>query len=380
MLGFRLSEEQETFRLAVRGFAEKALAPRVEELERTETFPMDLFRELGRLGYLGVGYPEEYGGSGGDMVMRCLLIEETGRVNCGFAAALLAHVGLASIPIFKFGTEQQKREYLVPAIHGEKLGAFGLSEPNSGSDAASIRTTAERHGDHYVINGTKMFITNGNIADYVLVAAYTDRARRGAGISMFIVDTDTPGFSVSRKLHKTGHHTSETAALAFEDMKVPATALLGGIEGGFQQVTGTLEGGRITHAARSVGVSQAALEAAIRYAKEREQFGQPIARFQAIRHKLARMAMEVEAARTLAWRAAWLFDQGGHCMREAAMAKLFASEVAQRVTWEAVQVFGGYGYITEFPVERFWRDARLMTITEGTSEIRLTIIARELGL
>jgi len=204
MLGFRLSEEQESFRLAVRSFAEKELAPRVDELEAAESFPMDLFRHLGSLGYLGVGYPEEYGGSGGDMVMRCLLIEELARVNCGFAAALLAHVGLGCIPIFRFGTEEQKRRYLVPAIKGEKLGSFGLSEPNSGSDAASIRTTAERHGDHYVINGTKMFITNGNIADYCLVAAYTDRTRRGTGISMFIVDTDTPGFSVSRKLRKTG--------------------------------------------------------------------------------------------------------------------------------------------------------------------------------
>ena len=379
MLGFRLNEEQESFRLAVRGFAEKALAPRVEELERTETFPLDLFRELGKLGYLGVGYPETYGGSGGDMVMRCVLIEEIARINCGFAAALLAHVGLGCIPILKFGTEEQKQRYLVPAIKGEKLGSLGLSEPNSGSDAASIRTTAEPRGDGYVINGTKMFITNGNIADYCLVAAYTDRSRRGAGISMFIVDTKTPGFSVSRKLKKTGHHTSETAALTFEDMHVPGSALLGGSEGGFKQVTGTLEGGRITHAARSVGVSQSALEAALKYAREREQFGQPIAKFQAIKFKLARMAMEVETARTMMWRAAWLFDQGP-CMREAAMAKLFASEVAQRVTWEAVQIHGGYGYITEFPVERFWRDARLMTITEGTTEIQLTIIARELGV
>jgi alkylation response protein AidB-like acyl-CoA dehydrogenase len=379
MLGFTLNEEQESFRLAVRGFAEKELAPRVEELERNETFPMDLFRQLGRLGYLGVGIPEEYGGSGGDMVMRCLLIEEIARVNCGFAAALLAHVGLATIPLIRFGTEEQKEKYLGPAIRGEKLGSFGLSEPNSGSDAASIRTTAERRGDQYVINGTKMFITNGNIADYCMVAAYTDRTQRGSGISMFIVDTDTPGFAVSRKLKKTGHHTSETAALTFEDMHVPTAALLGGTEGGFKQVTGTLEGGRITHAARSIGVSQAALEAALKYAQEREQFGQPIAKFQAIKFKLARMAMDVETARTMLWRAAWLFDKG-YAMREAAMAKLHASEVAQRVTWEAVQIFGGYGYITEFPVERFWRDARLMTITEGTSEIQLTIIARELGL
>src|SRR5207245_1809623 len=223
MLGFRLNDEQEGFRLAVRSFAEKALAPRVEELERTETFPRDLFAELGRLGYLGVGYPEAYGGSGGDMVMRCLLIEEIARVNCGFAAALLAHVG---------------------------------------------------------------------------------------AISMFIVDTTTPGFTASRKLRKTGHHTSETAALAFDDMQVPVAALLGGSEGGFQQVTGTLEGGRITHAARSVGVSQAALEAALKYAREREQFGQPIAKFQAIKFKLARMATEVETARTSMWRAAWPFDRG----------------------------------------------------------------------
>jgi alkylation response protein AidB-like acyl-CoA dehydrogenase len=379
MLGFTLNEEQEAFRLAVRSFAEKSLAPRVEELEATETFPLDLFRELGRLGYLGVGYPEEYGGSGGDMVMRCLLIEEIARVNCGFAAALLAHVGLGCIPLLKFGTEEQKREFLVPAIRGEKLGCWGLSEPNSGSDAASIRTTAERRGDHYVINGSKMFITNGTIADYCVIAAYTDRTKRGDGISTFVVDTKTPGFIVSRKLKKTGHHTSETAALTFEDLTVPASCLLGGVEGGFKQVTGTLEGGRITHAARSVGVSQAALEAALAYAKEREQFGQKIAKFQAIKFKLAHMAMEVEIARTSMWRAAVLFDEGP-CMREAAMAKLYCSEVAQRVTWEAMQVFGGYGYITEFPVERYWRDARLMTITEGTSEVQHIIIARELGL
>src|SRR5262245_44907902 len=208
MLGFHLNEEQESFRIAVRGCAEKALAPRVDQLEETETFPKDLFQELGRLGYLGVGYPEEYGGSGGDMVMRCLLIEEIGRINCGFAAALLAHVGLGCIPIFRFGTEAQKQAYLVPAIKGEKLGSFGLSEPNSGSDAASIRTRAERKGDVYVINGSKMFITNGNLADYCLVAAYTDRTKRGTGISMFVVDTDKPGFSVSRQLKKTGHHKS----------------------------------------------------------------------------------------------------------------------------------------------------------------------------
>jgi alkylation response protein AidB-like acyl-CoA dehydrogenase len=380
MLGFRLNEEQEAFRQAVRSFAERELAPRVEALERTETFPLDLFKELGKLGYLGVGFPEEYGGSGGGMVMRCLLIEEIGRINCGFAAALLAHVGLSTIPIWRFGTDEQRKDYLLPALRGEKLGAFGLSEPNAGSDAASLRTVAERRGDGYVITGSKMFITNGNIADYVLVAAYTDRSRRGAGISMFIVDRDTPGFTVQRKLQKTGHHTSETAALDFDECYVGAAQLLGGTEGGFQQVTGTLEGGRITHAARSVGVSQAALDAATKYVGEREQFGQKISRFQAIRHKVARMAMQVETARTMAWRAAWLFDQGSRCMREAAMAKLFASEIAQEVTWEALQVHGGYGYITEFPVERFWRDARLMTITEGTSEIQLTIIARELGL
>src|SRR5262245_32185919 len=380
MLGFTLNEEQEAFRLAVRDWADRALAPRVDELEAAERFPVDLFRDLGRLGYLGVGIAEDEGGSGGDMVMRCLLIEEIGRVNCGFAAALLGHVGLATLPLIRFGTAEQKRHYLRPALTGEKLGCFGLSEPNSGSDAASLRTTAVRDGDGYVINGSKIFITNGTIADYCMLPAYTDRSRRGAGISMFVVDTKTPGYVVSKKLRKLGHHTSETAVLAFENMRVPASALLGEVEGGFSQVTATLEGGRITHAARSVGVSQAALDAALPYAKDRRQFGQPIAKFQAIKFKLARMAMEVETARTMVWRAAWLFDRGVPCMREAAMAKLFASEVAQRVTWEALQIHGGYGYITEFPVERFFRDARLMTITEGTSEIQLTLIARELGL
>jgi alkylation response protein AidB-like acyl-CoA dehydrogenase len=380
MLGFTLNEEQDAFRLAVREWAGRALAPRVEELEATETFPVDLFRDLGRLGYLGVGIAESEGGSGGDMVMRCLLIEEIGRVNCGFAAALLGHVGLATLPLIKYGTPEQKARYLRPALAGEKLGCFGLSEPNAGSDAASLRTTAVRDGDAYVINGSKIFITNGTIADYCMLAAYTDRSRRGSGISMFVVDTTTPGYVVSKKLRKLGHHTSETAVLAFENMRVPASALLGGTEGGFAQVTGTLEGGRITHAARSVGVSQAALEVALKYAGEREQFGQRIGKFQAIKFKLARMAMAVETARTMVWRAAWLFDQGVPCMKEAAMAKLYASEAAQHVTWEALQIHGGYGYITEFPVERFFRDARLMTITEGTSEIQLTLIARELGI
>ena len=380
MLGFTLNEEQDAFRLAVRDWAARALAPRVEELEATETFPVDLFQELGRLGYLGVGIPEAEGGSGGDMVMRCLLIEEIGRVNCGFAAALLGHVGLATIPLIKYGTAEQKAAYLRPALAGEKLGCFGLSEPGAGSDAASLRTTAVRDGDAYVINGSKIFITNGTIADYCMLAAYTDRSRRGAGISMFVVDTSTPGYVVSKKLKKLGHHTSETAVLAFENMRVPASALLGGTEGGFAQVTATLEGGRITHAARSVGVSQAAFETALKYAGEREQFGQKIGKFQAIKFKLARMAMEVETARTMVWRAAWLFDQGVPCMKEAAMAKLFASEAAQHVSWEALQIHGGYGYITEFPVERYFRDARLMTITEGTSEIQLTLIARELGI
>ena len=379
MLGFTLSEEQEAFRQAVRALAEGMLAPQVEELEAKEQFPMEVFRELGRLGYLGVGVPESEGGSGGDTVMRAILLEEIARVNCGLAAALIAHVGLCTTPLIKFGTPEQQAKYLRPALTGEKLGCFGLSEPDAGSDAAGLRTTAVRDGDHYVINGSKMFITNGTIADYCLVAAYTDPTRRGAGISLFIVDSDTPGFIVEKKLKKTGHHTSETAALAFDEMRVPASALLGGVEGGFKQVTGSLEGGRVAHAARSVGVSQAALEAAVEYAKQRKQFGQPIAKFQAIKFKLARMAMEVDVARTTTLRAAWMFDQGA-CMREAAMAKLFCSEVAQRVTWEAMQIFGGYGYITEFPVERYWRDARLMTITEGTSEIQLTIIARELGL
>jgi alkylation response protein AidB-like acyl-CoA dehydrogenase len=379
MLGFTFTEEQQAFQQALRAFLEKTLAPQVEELEAAEQFPMTVFRELGRLGYLGVGVPEDEGGSGGDTIMRAILLEEVARINCGLAAALIAHVGLCTTPLIRFGTDEQRVRYLRPALSGEKLGCFGLSEPDAGSDAAGLRTTAVRDGDQYVINGSKMFITNGTIADYCMLAAYTDRTRRGDGISLFIVDSDTPGYTVERKLKKTGHHTSETAALAFADMHVPASALLGGVEGGFKQVTGSLEGGRVAHAARSVGVSQAALDAALAYAKERKQFGQPIAKFQAIKFKLARMAMEVDVARTAMLRAAWLFDQGP-CMREAAMAKLYCSEVAQRVTWEAMQIHGGYGYITEFPVERYWRDARLMTITEGTSEIQLMIIARQLGL
>jgi len=378
MLGFRLNEEQDAFRLAVRDWADRALAPRVEELEATETFPVDLFRELGRLGYLGVGIPEAEGGSGGDMVMRCLLIEEIGRVNCGFAAALLGHVGLATIPLIKYGTAEQKAAYLRPALAGEKLGCFGLSEPGSGSDAASLRTTAVRDGDAYVINGSKIFITNGTIADYCMLAAYTDRSRRGSGISMFIVDTNTPGYIVSKKLKKLGHHTSETAVLAFENMRVPASALLGGIEGGFKQVTGTLEGGRITHAARSVGVSQAALEAALKYAKEREQFGQRIIDFQGLSFMLADMTTQISAARELYLSAARRRDEGRSFSVQAAMAKLFATDTCMKVTTDAVQILGGAGYVRDFPLERWFREAKVLQIVEGTNQIQRMVISRSL--
>ena len=380
MLGFRLSEEQESFRLAVRSFAEKELAPRVDELEAAESFPMDLFRHLGSLGYLGVGYPEEYGGSGGDMVMRCLLIEELARVNCGFAAALLAHVGLGCIPIFRFGTEEQKRRYLVPAIKGEKLGSFGLSEPNSGSDAASIRTTAERHGDHYVINGTKMFITNGNIADYCLVAAYTDRTRRGTGISMFIVDTDTPGFIREKKLEKLGMHASDTALLAFQDMRVPGDAVLGEVGKGFYHIMWELQGERLIGAAGCVAGAQRCFDMTLQYAKERTAFGRPIGGFQVIRHKFAEMATKIETARQMVYTTAWRVQNGDYPVREISMAKLYASRIAFEVADECLQIHGGNGYMKEYGIERAWRDVRLNRIGAGTDEIMLEVIGRSYGL
>ncbi|MCK5710555.1 MAG: acyl-CoA dehydrogenase family protein, partial [Deltaproteobacteria bacterium] len=305
--------------------------------------------------------------------------EEMGRINAGIAMCINAHTSLSMMPILKFGSDAQKEKYLIPGIEGKIIGALGLTEPDAGSDARSIRATAVKKGDKYIINGTKTWITNGTMCDYVIVAAYTDKSKKGTGISLFIIDADAPGFTEKNKIHKLGHRSADTAELVFVNCEIPQENLLVG-EGGFAGAMSTLLGARITHAAKSVGLAQAAFEFSLQYSKEREAFGRPISKFQAISFKLAQMATKIETARLLVYKAAWLYSNDKKALKEASMAKLYAAEVVQDVCTEAVQVLGGYGYGVEFPVERYYRDAKLASITEGTSEIQHVVIARELGL
>ncbi|MDP2952259.1 MAG: acyl-CoA dehydrogenase family protein [Chloroflexota bacterium] len=380
-MDFELTQEQRMFQDAVRKFAQKEIAPLVDEAEEKERFPLQLFPMMGDLGYLCVGYPRKYGAAEMGKLSECLMVEEVARVCGGISSAIMVHSGIGSSLICDHGSEELKQKFLVPAIQGKKIGAFGLTEPNAGSDAAAIQTTAKKDGDEYVINGTKTFITNGPICDYVLVAAYTDRSKGPrAGVSVFVVEKGTPGFTMARHLSKVGNRSGETGELAFQDCRVPATRLIGEEGKGFPYLMGSLAAGRISHAGRSVGISQAAYDASVKYAQERVQFGQPIGKFQAIAFKVANMATELEAARWLSYRAAWLYDQKRPCMKEASMCKLFASEVAIKATNEAMQIHAGYGYMMESPVQRYFRDARLYTITEGTSEIQLQVIARDIGL
>ncbi len=380
-MDFEFTEEQRIFREAIRSFAENEIGPLVEEAEETEVYPVELIPKAGKLGFLCVRYPEKYGAAGTDKVTENIFLEELGRVCSGISSGFQVQASLGTSIILEHGTEEQKQEYLVPAIKGDKISAFGLTEPNAGSDAASIQTTAVKDGGHYVINGTKTFITNGSISDFTCVAAYTDKAKGASGgVSVFIVDRDTPGFSVTRKLKKVGHRSADTAELLFENCRVSEEKLVGKEGKGFSYLVASLMSGRISYGGRCLGVAKAAFEASTKYAGERIQFGKPIKDFQATKFKLARMAMEIEAATWLTYRASWLFDQGKKCMKEASMVKLYTSEVAQRVTNEAMQIHGGYGYTMEYPVQRYWRDARLLTITEGTSEIQQIVIARELGI
>ena len=298
----------------------------------------------------------------------------------GITASVNAHADLAAFPIYKFGTDAQRERYLPRSIAGEIIGAYAITEPNTGSDAAGLATRAEKKNGGYVINGRKNFITNGTLCDYCLVAAYTDRSKRGEGISVFIVDRDTPGFEVTRKLEKMGHRSSDTAELVFEECEVPEEALLGGKEGAFGALMGALITGRVSHGVKSAAIAEAAFDAARQYATEREAFGRSISKFQAISFKLADMATRIEAAKALAYKAAWLYSTGQPCVKEASMAKYFSAEVADYVCREAVQIHGGYGYIVEYPVERYYRDAKLASITEGTSEIQQLIISKAIGL
>lgn len=379
-MDFEFSEEQKMFQQAIHDFAQKEIAPLVEESEKTSTFPIQLFPKMGELGYLCPRYPPEYGGAGIGKMGDCISVEEVSYVNVGIAAGIMVQGGIGTSAIYNRGNEAQKQKYLVPAIKGQKIAAFGLTEPNAGSDAASIQTTATRKNGKYILNGTKIFITNGNISDFVCVAAYTDKSKgAGRGVSLFIIEKGTPGFHRS-KLHKFCSHPGETAELTFEDCTVTEENLIGEEGKGFPYILEVLYGGRISHAARSLGLSRSAYDAALKYAQDRVQFGQPIIKFQVNAFKLARMAMDIEAARWLIYYAAWLYDQNKPHIKEAAMAKLFASEVATRVTTEALQIHGGYGLMEESVAQRYFRDARLATITEGTSEIQQLVIARQLGI
>ncbi len=377
-MNFELDDIQTLVRDTARRFAQEEIAPLAAEMDKTATFRPELVRKMGELGFMGVAIPEQYGGGGMDYRCYALVVEEISAACAATGVIVSAHSSLCCDPILKFGTEEQKRKYLPPLASGQMLGCLALTEPQAGSDAGSVRTTAVLDGNEWVLNGTKIFITNGGPAGVAVVIASTDRSKKHKGLSAFIVPADAPGYKVAKEEHKLGIRASSTAELVFEDCRIPKDNLLGAPGDGFKIAMATLDGGRIGIAAQAVGIARAALEHAVQYAQERSQFGQPIANFQAIQWKLADMATEVDAARLLTWRAAWKKDQGVRFSREAAMAKLFASDVAMKATREAVQVFGGYGYIDEYPVERFYRDAKITEIYEGTSEVQRLVIARAL--
>ncbi len=373
-----LSEEQVLLRQTVRDFAENELRPHSREWDEKQGFPREVFAKLGELGLTGVCWPPDYGGSGLSVLDWALVMEELSRVDAGVALSLAAHHSLAAAHVNLAGSDEQKRRFLTPLAKGERVGCWGLTEPGSGSDAGGMRTTAVRDGGHFVLNGGKTFITNGGIAEIAVVMAVTDRSRGKKGISAFVVERGTPGFRSGKKEDKLGVRSSDTSELVFEDCRVPAGNLLGREGMGFVDTLKILDRGRIGIAAFSVGIARAALEASLRYALERRQFGHPIADFQAIQIKIAEMATRVDAARLLTWRAAQLAAGGQPHTAESSMAKLFAGEAAVEVALEAIQVHGGYGYLKDYPVERYLRDAKLGTIGEGTSEVQRMVIARQL--
>jgi len=374
----QLTEEQTMIRDMARAFAAEQLAPYAAEWDRTHTFPAEAIRQMGELGLLGMLVPEEWGGAGADHVAYALAIEEVAAGDGACSTIMSVHNSVACMPILKFGSEQQKEGWLRPMAHGELLGAFALTEPQAGSDAAAIRTRAVRNGDGYVLDGVKQFITSGKTAQVAIVFAVTDAAAGKKGMSAFIVPTDTPGYVVTRVEEKMGQRASDTVQITFEGMRVPETLRLGAEGEGYRIALANLEGGRLGIAAQSVGMARAAFEAALAYAKERESFGKPIVEHQAVAFRLADMATEIEAARLMVLRAARLRDQGEPCLKEASMAKLFASEMAERVCSQAIQILGGYGYVADFPIERIFRDVRVSQIYEGTSDVQRMVISRAL--
>jgi hypothetical protein len=375
---FDLSEEQQQVRMSVREFAEGEIAPHVLEWDETQHFPEELIPKLAELGLMGVLFPEEYGGAGMGYVEYATIIEELSRVDGSVGISVAAHNSLCSNHIYQFGTEEQKQKYLVPLARGEHLGAWGLTEPGAGSDASGTRSTAVRQDGGWVVNGSKNFITHAIHADTCVAVAVSDKSKKSKGITAFIFEKGMKGFAPSKKENKLGLRASETASVIFEDCFVPDENRLGDEGMGFVQAMQILDGGRISIAALAVGIAQGAYESALRYSKEREQFGKPISEFQAIQFKLADMAVQIEAARLLMYRAAYLKDQGKKTTKESSMAKLYASEMSVRVCEEAIQIHGGYGYTKDYPPEKYWRDSKLCTIGEGTSEIQRIIIAKQL--
>jgi len=377
---FELTDEHKLMRQMVREFAEAEIAPGIVERDEEERFDRELmYDKLGELGLTGIVFPEEYGGAGADYISYAIAVEELSRVCASTGVTLSAHLSLGANPIYMFGTEEQKQKYLVPLADGSKLGAFGLTENSAGSDAGGTKTTAVRDGDHWVLNGSKTFITNGGDAEIYVVFARSDKqAEKHHGISAFIVEKGTPGFEFGKKEKKLGIRSSPTMELVFTNCRIPAGNLLGEEGAGFKIAMKTLDGGRIGIAAQALGIAQGAFEAALNYAKERKQFNQAISSFQAIQFKLADMATEIEAARLLVYQAAYRASAGLSYGQQSAMAKMYASDVAMKVTTEAVQVFGGYGYTREFPVERMMRDAKITQIYEGTNEVQRIVISAAL--
>ncbi|BFH13972.1 acyl-CoA dehydrogenase [Paenibacillus melissococcoides] len=376
---FDLTEEQALIKKTMRDFAEGEVAPGADERDRTKQFPEEVFEKLTKLGVMGLPFPEQYGGGGADTISFAIAVEELSRVCASTGITYSAHISLGGAPIHLFGTHEQKEQYLIPLCTGEYLGAFGLTEPNAGSDAGGTRTTAKLDGDQWIISGSKCFITNASFAKNLSLTAVTDRSKGTDGISAFIVPTDAPGFTVLSNYEKMGLHASNTTELVLENVTVPRKNLLGKEGHGYKQFLATLDGGRIGIGAMAVGIAQGAYEKSLQYAKVRKQFGHSLSSFQAIQFKLADMAMNIELARNMVYKAAWLKDQGRRFKKEAAMAKLFASEICMKACDQAVQIHGGYGYMKEYQVERFFRDAKLLEIGEGTSEVQRMVIARQIG-
>ncbi|MEN1967605.1 acyl-CoA dehydrogenase [Lentibacillus sp. N15] len=377
-MNFQLTEEQEMLRKMVQDFAKKDVEPSAAQRDEAERFDRGIFDKMAELGLTGIPWPEEYGGIGSDFVSYVIAVEELSRVCASTGVTLSAHLSLCSWPIYKYGNEEQKKTFLTRLATGEALGAYALSEPGAGSDAASMKTVAKRDGDDYVLNGNKVWITNGGVADINLVFAKTDPEAKHKGVSAFIVEKGTDGFTFGKKEKKLGIRSSPTTELIFENCRIPKENMLGTEGEGFKIAMTTLDGGRNGIAAQALGIAQGALDAAVAYAKEREQFGKPIAHNQGISFKLADMATEVEAARLLTYQAAWLESEGLPYGKASAMSKLFAGDAAMRTTVEAVQVFGGYGYTKDYPVERYMRDAKITQIYEGTNEVQRLVIGRML--